>query len=1146
MTDRLKLFPSSRLPKVLAVSLILTLAACAEEDPMQFVQEGNSLSAKDDVESARVQFRNALQINPKLAEAYYGLALLDEKKQDWKAMFANLQETVSIDPNHVNARVKLGQLYMLQGQLEQAKEQAASALKLAPENVDAMIFQSAVFFREGKNPEALEQINRVLAKDANNADAVISKATILFTEKNNDEALALAQKGIDAHPDNAGLRLLKIRFQTELKQYDDAVNEFAQLIDQHPEDKGLRNSQIDLLVAVGKAEQAEQALRDAIAKHPDDVDFKLKLVALLERRDPEQAEAALKAYVAERPTDMQLKSRFARFYADRGRAEDELAVLNQIVAADANGKEGMAAKTRLAELAWGKNDKASAEKQVAEVLAADGNNSEALLLRSGLRLDNNDADGAISDLRIVLRDRPNSDRAMAMMAQAYMMKGEQEVAESHWRKALEVNPANMSALMPITGQLLKRNDVQRAQELVDKAVKAAPTNPAVIELMIQVKAAQKDWAGAEAALAELKKMPQSQLAGELWSGLIAAERGEYEAALGHYKAVLDKQPNLARAWGALANAYQASGKSKELTAYLNGFIQSHPDSLQAYSLLASAYAEQKQWDDAEKTLRQALEKAPDEMELKLRLAALVERRDPEAAEALLKQFVQDKPQDLKLKSRLAAYYNAHKRDTDAEAVLKEIAMADIAGADGQGARLQLAQSALRRGDVTATASYLEEVLKANPDNAEALMLRAGMRMDEKNLDGAMADLQRILVIRPNADRAMLLLAQAYLQKDDTAAAETQWRKILEISPGNVQALAPLVAQMRRRGEDGLAETLVEKALKASPANPAIAELLVQIKVAKQDWVGAQSVVDTLKKQPQAAIGAELMNGMLAAARGRHADAIKSFKEVLAKQPKADQAISGLYQAYNAAGQQKELIAFLQGFVKKEPDSMAAYNALALAYAADKNWTDAEKVLQQALQRQPKALATLSLLADVLRKQGKTSETEALFKDAIAKAPDDAQLQMELAKHYEQSQKPDEAIAIYQALADKYPNNNEVANNLADLLINHREDQASIQQAVKLVELLKGNENPYFLDTFGWTMLKAGQVESALAALKKSASAVPELAAIRYHLGVALYQSGDKAAAAQELKKALELGEQQGGFNEAEKARELLQSINAAG
>ena len=110
----------NKLPKALALSVAIALAGCAEDDPQQFIQQGKALIEKGEIKSARVQFKNALQLNPQLAEAYYGLALLDEKAKEWQSMRNNLLETVTLDPNHLDGQVKLG--YLLANDIDKAKE----------------------------------------------------------------------------------------------------------------------------------------------------------------------------------------------------------------------------------------------------------------------------------------------------------------------------------------------------------------------------------------------------------------------------------------------------------------------------------------------------------------------------------------------------------------------------------------------------------------------------------------------------------------------------------------------------------------------------------------------------------------------------------------------------------------------------------------------------------------------------------------------------------------------------------------------------------------------------------------------------------------------------------------------------------------
>lgn len=798
MTDRFIRSCPSRITEVLAICLLVMLTACAEEDPVQFIQQGKALFEKGDKEGARVQFKNALQANPKLAEAYYGLALLDEKKSDLQAMKKNLQEVVALDPNHVDAQAKLGLL--LADQLDKAKAQLAIVNKLDPENINTILLNATLLLREGDKVETLRRVEQALAKDATNADAVRLQTFILASDQHYDEALAALNRGIEAHPGDSGLGLLRVRIHREQKKFDEVVLDYQALIAKHPDDKKLRQEQIQVLTQIGKSEQAEQALREGIAKEPANSDLKLMLVNFIEPRDAAKAETVLKDFLAASPADIKLKTRLAGYYIGHKRTSDAEAQLKEIVAADPTGKEGLIAKVRLAELAWTRSDKTTAETLVEEVVAADGGNSGALLFRASVRLAKQNMDGAISDLRVVLRDQPSSDQAMVMMAQAYAMKGEAEVAEGHWRKALEVNPGNLSALGSLTSALFKRGDAARAEELLTKSLKASPSNPTMLELLVQARALQKNWTGAEAAVAELKK------------------------------------------------------------------------------------------------------------------------------------------------------------------------------------------------------------------------------------------------------------------------------------------------------------------------------------------------------QPQAVLAAQLLEGMLADSQGRHLDAIQSYKNVLAKKPEAAEALVAMARAYEAAGRRGEFFTFLKAFIQQNPSSIVAYNTLGMAYVAEKKWVEAGQTLQEALRHDPKAIATYKLLTGVLMQQGKAADVVALYRQGLEASPDNPELMLGLAKYHDGAKDYPAAIAAYDNLLKKNPGNDEAANNMAYLLVEFGGAPDNLEQAITLAERFKDSPNPYFVDTYGWVLFKSGKAEAAIGIFKKAVAVAPDNAEFRYHLGEACYAIGDKNAAKLELEKSLLLAQKTREFASIGRVKQLLDQL----
>lgn len=795
MIERFAPRPFSRLTKAFALGLTLLLSACAEDDPLQYVKDGKALLDKGDADGARVQFKNALQANPKLTEAYYQLALLDTKSRDFLSAMRNLKEVVALDPKHVDGQAKLG--FLVASDPETAKAQLAIAKALDPENSNVILLGAMLQLRDGNRADALRQVEQVLAKDANNIEAMRLQSGILASDNRYEEALAAANRAIAVYPDESVLDLLKIRIHLEQKKFDEVVRDFDELVAKHPTDKKLRNDQIVTLTKIGKFDEAEQALRDAIAKDPADVETKLTLVNFIESRDPARTQTTLQELIKASPGEVKLKSRLAGYYLGQRHIEDAEALFNEIVAADPTGKEGLQAKVKQAELAWAKGDQASAERLADEVIQVDGGNSQALLFRANMRMAKRDADGAIADLRTVLRDQPNSDQTMALMAQAYAAKGELEVAESHWRKAIEVNPSNLGAIAPLFSTLLKRGDTVRAEELLTKSLSANPNNPSVLVLLVTLRSEQKNWAGAEAALNELKNIPR------------------------------------------------------------------------------------------------------------------------------------------------------------------------------------------------------------------------------------------------------------------------------------------------------------------------------------------------------AALAAQMLNGQLAAARGRQPEAIQSFKAVLAQKPDHDEALLALVNAHEASGKRAELIGYMKTFIQQNPNNIGAYNTLGVAYKADKKLAEAAAILREAIKRNPKAVTTYKLLAGVLAQQGKLAEVPELLKQGLEATGHQPELMLELAEYYNGVNERGAAIEIYTELLEKYPGIDDAANNLAYLLIEFDQSPGHIERAVKLTERFKASKNPAYLDTYGWVLFKSGKPEAAVEVLKQATQMLPENAEFYFHLGEAYYGAGDDNAAKTALQQSLALGQKFGGFPETVRAKELL-------
>jgi len=661
------------------------LTACAEDDPQQFIKEGQALFEKGDLKEAGVQFKNALQINPQLAEAYYGLALLAEKSKDMLSMKQNLLDTVRLDPKHFDAHVKLGFLQL--NDIEKAKKHAEVALKLDPKNKTALLLDGRVLLSEGDNEGALSRFNQILAKDPLNVDAIWSQAYAFLMDKRYGDALASINRGLKDHPESLEMGMLKIKLYKEQKMGDEVNHTYEELVALHPEDKTLRYARLEMLARTSKqVEPVEKALRDALAKDSSDLTLQLALVDMLERNNVDLAEQQLQEFIQASPGDVSLIKRLAGFYIGHENHSKAEELLKQIVDKDPNGNDGLIAKVRLAELAVVQKDKIKAERFVGEVLVVDTANSSALLLRSSFRLEAKDPDGAISDLRIVLRDKPDSEQAMVRMAQAYLLKGEPEIAESNWRKALEVNPANMEAIMPLVAARLKRGDIERAEDLIVKGIKINSNNPVLVEMLAKILILKKDWVGAETAINDLTKYPQYGIVAQMLTGVMLENQGLYRKAIDVYKAVLLEKPDSETALMSLVQSYKEVKRPEEFVGFLKSFIEKNPGNIHSYNLLAQAYATDKKWVQAEKVLQKALKQEPKStFTYKLLGAVMLSKGEHAEALGVYEQGLRVMPDNPELMLALAKYYKEvqafNKAITSYEALLNKFPSVDEAAND---------------------------------------------------------------------------------------------------------------------------------------------------------------------------------------------------------------------------------------------------------------------------------------------------------------------------------------------------------------------------------------------------------------------------------------------------------------------------------
>src|ERR1043165_7465815 len=135
----------------LLFAALISLAGCTnpEKAKAQHLAAGEAYLKDLKYQEASLEFRNALQIDEKLAAAHWGLARSFEGLERFPEMLEELRKTVSLDKENLDARVKLGTYYLggSRGQAEvltEAERLAKEILAKDPNHIEGHILMGGV------------------------------------------------------------------------------------------------------------------------------------------------------------------------------------------------------------------------------------------------------------------------------------------------------------------------------------------------------------------------------------------------------------------------------------------------------------------------------------------------------------------------------------------------------------------------------------------------------------------------------------------------------------------------------------------------------------------------------------------------------------------------------------------------------------------------------------------------------------------------------------------------------------------------------------------------------------------------------------------------------------------------------------------
>ncbi|MBB5517845.1 tetratricopeptide repeat protein [Amphiplicatus metriothermophilus] len=774
-------------------------------------------------------------------------------------------------------------------------------------------------------------------------------------------------------------------------------------------------------------------------------------------------------------------------------------LLISATAACSSPEERLARYTQSGQEFLAEGDLGKANVQFQNALKINEDHVPALLGVAEIAERKQDFDNLFGILQRVVRLDPSQVEARVDLGKLYLVGGDETAAMEAADAAIALDPENAEAIALKAAVLLRLDDMAGATELARKALAIDPATPEAVAVIAAERAKSGDE---EAALAEVEK----GLAADANIPVLHLLRLQLLAKM---------------------------ERTEDLLQAHREVIALYPDNVAYRQLFVKTLLDEKKYALAKAQLEEIARLRPRNADAVLDVVRIENRLNgAEAAKEIFRRYIESRPDDLELQFRFGGFLRQQGDLAGAEAVFKALAARKGDAAVTLRARNEIAALRLLQGEKEEARAIIDEILATDDRNTEALLKRASLKIDAGEHDDAILDLRTALEDQPDSAQAKALMAAAFERKGDIEYAKSQLAQAVADS-GNDPTITNAYAKLLMRANNVvLAERTLVESLEKHPSDLENLKLLAAVRLMRQDWRGAE---ETAKRIEEASAEDPVVNRIRAAAYAGlkdYAGVIDALGEENVRKSLSGRPLATLVGAYVQSGRSEEAIGMLRSMIESNADNYEARILLARTLATLDRRDEAEATLKEALARAPERAEAIELLYRLMVAGGRLDEAGAMLDAAIAAAPDNIGARIYKADYLLAGGRKEEALAMYADILERRPGDLLASNNYASLLGELRDDPESRAKALKAAEVLKGSENPYFLDTLGWAQHRAGDHESAIENLEKALAGSTGFGEAHYHLGAAYLAIGETEKARAELQKAVEAGGQGAWIEEA--------------
>lgn len=459
-----------------------------------------------------------------------------------------------------------------------------------------------------------------------------------------------------------------------------------------------------------------------------------------------------------------------------------------------------------------------------------------------------------------------------------------------------------------------------------------------------------------------------------------------------------------------------------------------------------------------------------------------------------------------------------------------IKIADFMKASAKGARALsgLGEALFRAGRYSQAQADFKAAAQADPDYVPAQVGLAKASLELERLDEAKEMLVKLRKSYPGNMRVAYWYGRVSEALGDRKEAEVAYRDAISAGkddPDTIHAYIALAGVLSQQGMLDAANTTLADAQKRLPASPALYKALGRVAMTQGRYSDAQTAFDQALALDAGDLEAKFLVGTALVREHQFDKALEIFDAVA----NVDRDLPGLALErgilFQESGRTEEALREYEGALAKAPNDPDLMLKVGCGKADAGSGDEAEKLLRKVLELRQNSAETHYCLGRALMAKSDLGEASKEFERAVQIDPNHAEYHLyvgwaanetgQLAKAQVALKK---ALELDQGLADAYWQRG---------VLRLRETRAkdAIDDLTKALQLRPSRHDAHADLALAYYDL--GKEDLALAEWQKAIAASPDRAEWRFHYGKLLNLHLQNAAAAEQLKKAIDLVEAKG-------------------